>query len=77
MAADYKLIPEAVPSKARNSVYTRIIEDFAAGADASVRVAIDRKPATLVLGLGKARQSDPRFKGISVQRRGDAVYLKK
>lgn len=77
MTAEYRLIPEPVPSKARSSIYLLILQEFAASKEGSVRVAIDRKPATVHLGLTKAKQTDPKFKGISVLRRKDTIYLKK
>lgn len=78
--ADYTLTPAPVPSRAgggRPAVYLKILSDFAAMKEASVRVDYERKPDTIYNGLSTALRKHPELKGIVVTRRGDEVYLRR
>jgi hypothetical protein len=76
--ADYKLIPESVPGAgARGGVYSDMLASFVAMKEATVRVEYGRKANVVYAGLKNALRKNPEFKGISVARRGEAVYLVK
>ena len=75
---DFTLTPASVPARrggGRPAVYARMLTDFAAMKEASVRVDYDRKPDTIYNGLTTALRKNPSIKGVSVTRRGDEVYL--
>jgi hypothetical protein len=74
--ADYKLIPEPLPSAgARAGIYAEIVANFAGMKEQSVRVEYARKPNVVYAGLKNALRRNPEYKGIVVSRRGDAVFL--
>ena len=78
--AEYKLTPTSVPARAgggRPAVYLQMLADFGAMKEASVRVDYGRKPDTIYNGLAAALRKHPEFKGISVTRRGNEVYLRR
>ena len=76
--ADYKLTPASVPLRGgggRPPIYVAMLADFAAMKEASVEVEYARKPDTVYNGLAAALRKHPEFKGISVMRRGEKVFL--
>jgi hypothetical protein len=74
----YKLIPEPIPPISKAAVYEDAMDDFLKRKDASCRVLMEKKkPSTIHQGLLKAKRLNPRFAGIAIVRRGDAIYLKK
>jgi hypothetical protein len=78
MAEAYKLIPEVIPAISKAVVYEHALDDFLGGKDKSVRVVMDKKkPSTIHQGLLKTKRLNPRFAGIGIVRRGDAIYLRK
>lgn len=78
MDVKYKLIAEEIPPISKATVYEKILNEFAAGRNKTVRVEIpSKKPATVHQGLLKARRVNGKFGSISVVRRGEAIYLKK
>ena len=52
-----------------------MLADFAAMKDASVEVEYTRRPDTIYNGLANALRKHPEFKGISITRRGEKVFL--
>jgi hypothetical protein len=75
---DFKLIPAALPARVgggRPAVYLQMLADFATMKEKSVRVDYGRKPDTVYNGLAAALRKHPEFKGVSVTRRGNEVYL--
>jgi len=76
--AEFKLIPEALPGTGgRRGVYAEMLANFQAIKDPTVRVEYNRKANVVYAGLKNALRKNPDFKGISVARRGDVVYLVK
>lgn len=76
--AEFNLVPEEVPAarrRAGSSIYIDMLENFAQLKGKSVRVEYDRKPASVYISLKRAIRSNPKYKGIKVSLRGDAVYL--
>ena len=76
--ADYKLTPAPVPLRGgggRPAIYVQMLANFAALKEASVEVEYARKPDTVYNGLAVALRKHPEFKGISVTRRGEKVFL--
>jgi hypothetical protein len=72
----FKLIPEAVPSVARATVYVDAMREFSKSKIASVRVEIPgKKPSTVHQGLLKAKRLNPELASVRVMRRADDVYL--
>lgn len=61
----------------RASDYTMALEQFVEAKCDSAVVNIDKKPATVALGLTKAIKADKAFSGVKVARRGEEVYLVK
>ena len=78
METKYKLIAEDIPPISKATVYEKILDEFAAGKNKTVRVEIPtKKPATIHQGLLKTKRLNARFGPVSVVRRAEAIYLKK
>ena len=76
--ADYKLTPAPVPARVgggRPAIYLQMVTDFADMKEASVEIEYARKPDTIYNGLANAVRKHPEFKGVSVTRRGEKVFL--
>ena len=76
--ADYTLTPASVPLRGgggRPAIYLQMLADFAAMKDASVEVEYTRRPDTIYNGLANALRKHPEFKGISITRSGEKVFL--
>ena len=75
--ADYKLTPASLPLRGGGhpAIYVQMLADFAAMKEASVEVEYARKPDTVYNGLAAALRKHPEFKGVSVKRRGEKVFL--
>jgi hypothetical protein len=74
----YKLIPEEIPPISKATVYEKVMDDFLKSKDGSCRVEIPKKkPSTIHQGLLKTKRLNPRFAGVGVVRRADAIYLRK
>ena len=76
--AEYNLVPEDVPParrRAGSSIYIDMLEDFLTLKESSARVEYDRKPASVYISLKRAIRSNPKYKGVKVSLRGEAVYL--
>jgi len=73
----WKLIPEPVPARgARASMYDRIVAEFVASGEPSVRVELEgRKPASIRLSLKKAVERSGAK--VALVARGSATYLKR
>ena len=75
---DFKLTPVPVPTRVgggRSAVYLQMLSDFTAMKETSVQVDYGRKPDTIYNGLATALRKHPEFKGVSVTRRGNEVFL--
>jgi len=76
--AEYKLIPEQLPTAGRRggaSVYVDMIEQFLKMNKPSVRVQYERKPMTIYVALKRVVRSDPRYASVEVSQRVKNVYL--
>jgi hypothetical protein len=79
MDEEFRLIEESVSKRAGRSksvVYSRILSEFVSSTMTSVRVEIDKKPATIYQQLLKTIKEQG-TQGVKIVRRGEKVYLVK